>query len=243
MARSAPTRPSRKRTPSRRPPARPRTRGAASPRAPLLHRDLRRELTGIGAIGVGVILAALLVVPDGGAVAGPVHDGLFAAFGIGAWIGVAGLILTGVRLCLTPEWRAGTLAALGSAVAMAALLGLTGMIGPANAGDLGRWIGTGVERVLGGAGAGVALVVVAFLGVILATDLRTGATLRAIGRWFAAESGSKRRERSTQSTPDRPRAFPAPPVEASTELTGIPMTLPFETRKPAPLPPPATAFL
>ena len=114
--------------------------------------------------------------------AGPIHDGLFSAFGIGAWIGVAGLILTGVRLCLTPEWRAGTLAALGSAVAMGALLGVIGMIGPANAGALGRWIGTGVERVLGGAGAAVALVVVAFLGVILATDLRTGAALRAIGQ-------------------------------------------------------------
>ena len=52
------------------------------------------------------------------------HDGLFGAFGVGAWIGVAGLMLTGARLCLTPEWRAGTLAALGSAVAMVALLGV-----------------------------------------------------------------------------------------------------------------------
>ena len=70
---------------------------------------------------------------------------------------MAGLVLTGTRLCLTPEWRAGTLAALGSAVAMVARLGVIGMIRPANAGDLGRWIGHGVERVLGGAGAGVAL--------------------------------------------------------------------------------------
>ena len=84
---------------------------------------------------------------------------------------------------------------------MVALLGLTGMIGPANAGDLGRWIGSGVERVLGGAGAGVALVVVAFLGLILATDLRTGTALRAIGRWFAAESDNMRRDRSSHSTP------------------------------------------
>ena len=243
MARSAPTRPPRKRTTgSRRPAARPRARAATPSRAPLLHRDLRRELTGIGSIGAGVILAAVLFLPGGGAVAGPVHDGLFAAFGIGAWIGVAGLILTGVRLCLTPEWRAGTLAALGSAVAMAALLGLTGMIGPANAGDLGRWIGTGVERVLGGAGAGVALVVVAFLGLILATDLRTGTTLRAIGRWFAAES-DMRRDRSSGLTHERPRAFPAPPVEATTELKGVPMVLPFDTRKLPPPAPPATAFL
>ena len=105
--------------------------------------------------------------------AGPVHDGLFGAFGVGAWIGVAGLILTGARLCMTPEWRAGTLAALGSAIAMLALLGLIGMLG-GDGGALGRSIGSGVERVLGGAGAGAALIVVAFLGVILATDLRTG---------------------------------------------------------------------
>src|ERR1700722_17090116 len=163
MARSAPTRPPRKRPPARSAAPRPRTRASASSRSPLLHRDLRRELTGIGAIGAGVILAAVLILPGGGAVAGPVHDGLFGAFGGGAWIGGAGLPLTGARLCMTPEWRAGTLAALGSAIAMVALLGLIGMVGPANAGALGRSIGSGVERVLGGAGAGAALVVIAFL--------------------------------------------------------------------------------
>jgi DNA segregation ATPase FtsK/SpoIIIE-like protein len=242
MARSAPTRPSRKRTSApRRPAPRSRSRAATSSRAPLLHRDLRRELTGIGAIGAGVILGAILLLPGGGAVAGPVHDALIGAFGIGAWIGAAGLILTGVRLCLTPEWRAGTLAALGSAVAMIALLGLIGMIGPDNAGDLGRWIGHGVERVLGGAGAGVALVVVAFLGIILATDLRTGTTLRAIGRWFAAEGERVRREPAAKAPDTRPRTF-LPPAPESAELTGVPMTLPFEARK-APLPPPVTAFL
>src|ERR1700683_4711736 len=158
MARSAPTRPKRKRTPSRRPPARPRSHGPSSPRAPLLHRDLRRELTGIGLIGAGVILAAVLVLPGGGAVAGPVHDGLFGAFGVGAWIGVAGIILTGARLCMTPEWRAGTLAAIGSAIAMVAILGLIGMLG-GDGGALGRSVGSGVERVLGSAGAGAALIV------------------------------------------------------------------------------------
>src|ERR1700726_1135142 len=138
MARSAPTRPSRKRTSgSRRPAARSRARAPRPGRPPLLHRDLRRELTGIAAIGAGVILAAVLLLPGGGAVAGPVPDGLFGAFGVGAWIGVAGLILTGIRLCLTPEWRAGTLAALGSAVALAALLGLIWAVGRASPAALG----------------------------------------------------------------------------------------------------------
>jgi FtsK/SpoIIIE family/FtsK alpha domain/Ftsk gamma domain len=238
MARSAPTRPTRKRAPSRRATSRPRSRPSAS-RAPLLHRDLRRELTGIGAIGAGVILAAVLILPGGGAVAGPVHDGLFGAFGVGAWIGVAGLILTGIRLCMTPEWRAGTLAALGSAVAMVALLGLIGMIG-ADAGGLGRWIGSGVQRVLGGAGAGAALVVVALLGVILATDLRTGAVIRALARWFAAEGEGLRRDRS--APPDgRARTFLTPSAEPSTELTGVPMVLPFDP--PKAVAPQLTAFL
>jgi DNA segregation ATPase FtsK/SpoIIIE-like protein len=241
MARSAPTRPKRKRTPSRRPAARTRSRASSGSRSPLLHRDLRRELTGIGAIGAGVILAAVLVLPGGGAVAGPVHDGLFGAFGIGAWIGVAGLVLTGARLCMTPEWRAGTLAALGSAVAMVALLGLIGMIGPANAGALGRWIGSGVERVLGGAGAGAALVVIAILGVILATDLRTGTVIRALGRWFAAEGEELRRDRAARASAARARAFLSPPSEPSTELPGVPMLLPFDPPKATA--PPSTAFL
>ncbi|MHB8490105.1 MAG: FtsK/SpoIIIE family DNA translocase [Candidatus Dormibacteria bacterium] len=241
MARSAPTRPTRKRTPSRRPASRSRSRVSTSPRSPLLHRDLRRELTGIGAIGAGVILAAVLILPGGGAVAGPVHDGLIGAFGIGAWIGVAGLLVTGARLCMTPEWRAGTLAALGSAVAMVAILGLIGMIGPADAGALGRWIGSGVERVLGGAGAGAALVVVAFLGVILATDLRTGTVIRALGRWFAAEGEGRRRDRSATGSGTGMRSFSPPASEPSTELSGVPMVLPFDPPKATP--PAATAFL
>jgi hypothetical protein len=238
MARSAPTRPPRKRQRSagaRRPAPRPRSRASASSRPPLLHRDLRRELTGIGAIGAGIILAAILLLPGGGAVAGPVHDGVFDAFGIGAWIGVAGLILTGARLCLTPEWRAGTLAALGSLVAMLALLGLIGMIG-GDAGALGRWIGSGVERILGGAGAGVGLVVVTFLGVILATDLRTGTVIRAVGRWFAAEGDAARRGGAAASGRAQGRAFPSPIPDIPAELTGVPVTLPFETRRTPPLP-------
>jgi DNA translocase FtsK/SpoIIIE-like protein len=242
MARSAPTRPSRKRAAgSRRPAPRPRSRASTRSRGPLLHRDLRRELTGIAAIGAGVILAAVLLLPGGGAVAGPIHDGLFAAFGVGAWIAAAGLVLTGVRLCLTPEWRAGTLAALGSLLAMLALLGLIGMTG-GNAGGLGRWIGDGVRHVLGGAGAGVALLVIAFLGVILATDLRTGAVFRAFWRWLATEGEGLRRPHTPNASRTPIRTFPAPLPEVATELTGVPLTLPFDSRRPPPLPPP-TAFL
>jgi S-DNA-T family DNA segregation ATPase FtsK/SpoIIIE len=169
-----------------------------------------------------------------------VHDGLFGAFGVGAWIGVAGLILTGARLCMTPEWRAGTLAAIGSAIAMVALLGVIGMIG-GDGGALGHSVGSGVERVLGGAGAGATLIVVAFLGVILATDLRTGTVIRALGRWFAAEGEGLRHDRSATLQGTRARPFPAASPELSKELTGTAMTLPFDTPR-APVPQ-VTAFL
>ncbi len=243
MARSAPTRPPAKRQStagSRRPAARSRSRGSTPSRSPLFQRDLRRELTGIGAIGAGVILAAVLILPGRGAVARPVHDALFGAFGAGAWFGVAELILTGVRLCLTPEWRAGTLAALGSLVAMAALLGLTGMLG-SDAGVVGRGIGTGVDHVLGGAGAAAALIVIAFLGIIVATNLRTGAILRAVGEWFAAEGDERRRQQAAKAARTQPRVFPAHPAEASAELIGAPLTLPFVLPKAPPAP--TTSFL
>src|SRR6202035_1470909 len=138
------------------------------------------------------------------------------AFGVGAWIGVAGLLLTGARLCMTPEWRAGTLAALGSAIAMVALLGLIGMVG-ADAGAVGHGVATGVGRVLGTAGAGAALIVVTVLGVILATDLRTGTIIRALARWFAAEGEGRRRDRAANASA-RVRAFPTPTPQAAAEL-------------------------
>ena len=95
-------------------------------------------------------------------------------------------------------------------------------------GALGRSIGSGVERVLGGAGAGAALIVVAFLGVILATDLRTGTVIRALGRWFAAEGEGLRHDRSATLPTARGRSFPSPVSEPTTELTGTAMTLPFD---------------
>jgi hypothetical protein len=92
---------------------------------------------------------------------------------------------------------------------MLALLGLIGMVG-GDAGALGSWIGSGVQRVLGGAGAGAALIVITLLGVILATDLRTGTVVRALGRWFAAEGEGLRRDRAVSVSGGRARVFPPP---------------------------------
>ena len=79
--------------PRRRPPARPPLL-----RGPLLSPAQNREITGIAAIGLGLVFAALLALPGGGVVARPVHDWLFSAFGVGAWAAALGCAVTGVRL-------------------------------------------------------------------------------------------------------------------------------------------------
>ena len=56
------------------------------------------------------------------------------------------LVFTGLRLCLSPEWRAGTRAATGSTVAVLAILGLAGSAAPGTAGAIGRWLGPGIAR-------------------------------------------------------------------------------------------------
>ena len=214
MARSAPAR----RRPARRRqvPAKrgriSRSRRAAAPRTPLLSPDLKREISGVAAIGLGLILAAVLLLPGGGAIAGPVHDALFTALGVGAWLTVAGLIVTGGRLCLTAEWRAGGVSAAGCVLAVLALLGLVGLADPSAAGAIGRWIGPGVGGWLGRAGAAALLVAGSVIGLVMATDLRTGPVLRATGAWLRSLAERRR----TQS--QLPRPLRQEPVA---ELTGV----------------------
>ena len=120
-------------------------------------------------------------------VARPLHDGLFSAFGVGAWAAAAGFALTGVRLCISSRWEGGAVAGLGSLTLVVAVLGLAGLAAPGSAGEAGRWLGPGVARGLGSAGAGALLAVVAFLGAVLALDVRVGSVLRGAGS-FAARS-------------------------------------------------------
>ncbi|MFN2582972.1 MAG: hypothetical protein ABR498_09565, partial [Candidatus Dormibacteria bacterium] len=161
MAHSAPAR---RRPRSRRPVPAKRgristgRRTARSPqRAPLLTPALRREISGVAAIGAGIILAAVLLLPGGGVVAGPLHDWVFGVLGVGAWLAVVGLVVTGGRLCLSSAWRAGTVAAVGSGLAVLALLGIVGLTAPASAGAVGRWVGPGIGGWLGRAGAAALL--------------------------------------------------------------------------------------
>ncbi len=137
------------------------------------------------AIGLGLVFAALLALPGGGVVARPVHDALFSALGIGAWAVALGFAVTGIRLCLSPRWDGGAVAAIGSIALVVAVLGLTGLVSPGSAGVVGRWLGPGVARGLGRAGAGATLTVVAFLGGVLALDVRMAPLLRSLGAFMA----------------------------------------------------------
>jgi DNA segregation ATPase FtsK/SpoIIIE-like protein len=216
-------------------------------RSPLLTPVQRRELGGVAAIGAGLILGAILLLPGAGAVAGPLHDALFTVLGFGAWLAVAALIFTGLRLCLSPEWRAGTRAAAGSTVAVLAILGLAGSAAPGTAGAIGRWLGPGIAHWLGAAGSAAALVAIACFALVLATDIRTGPPLRAAGHWLRGLRGPDTRpadaapHRGEVGAPARAKRSEADLAAGpAAELTGVPVALPFPN--PAGVPPPPDVY-
>ena len=178
MARRAPVRSNRRPRKARRAPkSRQMRRVRLSRRAPVLSQDQRVELSGVALLGGGGVLAVILAVPGGGVVAAPIHDWMFSVFGLGAWFAVAGLCLTGARLCGRRAWSGGALSAAGSGLVLLAILGLLGLILPESAGLIGQRLGGGLERALGFAGAFVAMVFLICAGLVLAIELR----MRPIG--------------------------------------------------------------
>ena len=235
MARSgtARKRPARRSVPAKRGRiSRPPRRTPKRAHTPLLSPEQRREITGVAAIGVGVLVGAVLILPGGGAVAGPVHDWLYGALGVGAWLAVAALLVTGVRLCASSEWRAGGVAATGSLLAALTVLGLVGLASPDSAGSLGRFIGPGLAVWLGRAGAAALLLAAAVIGTVLATELRVGPLLHGFAEWMQARQEERADARLLEEvrfqrlpTPAQvdaaaPRTLAAPPVA---ELAGVPL--------------------
>ena len=214
-------------------------------RTPLLSSEQRREITGVAAIGAGVIAGAVLLLPGGGAVAGPVHDGLYAALGAGAWLAVAALLVSGVRLCASSEWRAGGVAATGSLLAGLTVLGLVGLASPDSAGAVGRFIGPGLAVWLGRAGSAALLLAAAVIGTVLATELRVGPALHAFAEWMQERKEERADARLLEKVRFQrppapahfdaaaPRALAAPPVA---ELAGVPL-LRRQRADPQPAPP------
>ncbi|HZS14917.1 MAG TPA: DNA translocase FtsK [Candidatus Dormibacteraeota bacterium] len=249
MARSAPPRPSARRsTPARRRPsaAARRRPPARKPRPPLLTPDQRRELGGVAAIGLGLILAAVLALPGGGSIASRVHDWLFATFGAGAWLAAAGFVVAGVRVLGRRGWTGGLLGALGSLVTVFASLGFLGLAAPGSAGVVGQHLGPGIGARLGDAATAASMLVLACLGLVLAVELRVGRIAAAVAAWWAEQREAQRVAREsepqvqTAAEPARQlrgravrtgEAVPGAPARAGTP---VPALLPVDA---PPLPP------
>jgi S-DNA-T family DNA segregation ATPase FtsK/SpoIIIE len=217
--RSRPARPAPRRAPARRPlkPSRP-------PRQPLISADQRRELSAVGLVGLGVLLGVVLALPGGGSIARPVHDALLGSLGIGAWLIAAGLILSGVRLLGGRAWTGGVLAAAGSLLVVAAMLGLCGLLVSGSAGTVGARFSSALSDRLGGAATGALMILLAVVGLLLAVELRMAPALAAVRDWLA-----------NRPEPE-PKLRPAPlrGHEPAIHLTGVPTPLGFPPPPPAP---------
>ncbi len=235
-----------------RPPARPRgrpakgsarRRPAAARHTPLLTADQRRELGGLCAIGLGVATAAVIALPGGGSLAGPVHDGLVRIFGVGSWLVALALMVTGVRLLGRRGWSGGLVAAVGCVVVAVSALGVLGLVDAQDAGAVGRRVGSGLGDRVGGAAAGTLLVACAVMGMVLAVDLRAGRMWEmarqrlAEHRQAVAERNARWQEEQAARRLEERRA--EPPVQTAPVLP--PVALPGRRRRdvlPGLLPPP-----
>ena len=213
--------PPRTQTRPRSTPARAATRRPAGrrllkpPRQPLISPDQRRELSGIGLVGLGVLLAVVLALPGGGSIARPVHDALLGALGIGAWLIAAGLVLTGGRLLAQRAWTGGALAAAGSTLVVVAMLGFCGLIVSGSAGSVGEHLSSGLADRLGGPATGALMLVLVFAGLVLAVELRVAPALAGVREWLA--------NRSATASAERAKRAAAKDREPVVRLTGVPV--------------------
>ena len=235
MARRAPTRTrSRRPTTGRSPAARPpKSKRSAKPRAPRPHRspllnaEQKLELSGVAALGIGGVVAVILALPGGGAVARPLHDGLFAFLGVGAWLVAAGLMISGARLCARRTWNGGLLGIIGTAVTVLAVLGLCGLLAPGSAGWLGHKLGPGVAHVLGSFGAAAAMAALTVMGLVLAVDMRVA----PVAAWLSRSIRALTESPPQPETPKKPVSVKEPKVsrrEPVAELPGIPQPVIFD---------------
>ena len=183
----------------------------------MLTADQRRELSGVALLGLGAVLAVLLLIPGGGSVAGPVHDGFFTALGVGAWLVAAGFAVTGARLLQGHEWRGGLMAGFGSLVAVLAVLGFLGLAATGSAGWIGNRLGPGVADRLGGPASAVLMLVAASLGLVLAVDLRVAPLVAWVRRHLEADDPyppltRERRPRADSTNDVNLTGTAAPPV-------------------------------
>ncbi|MDQ6847126.1 MAG: DNA translocase FtsK [Candidatus Dormibacteraeota bacterium] len=195
----------------------------------MLTPDQRRELSGVALLGLGAVLAVVLLIPGGGSVAGPVHDSLFTVLGVGAWLLAAGFGVTGARLLQGHEWRGGLMAGIGSLVTVLAVLGFLGLAATGSAGWIGNRVGPGIADRLGGPASAVLMLVAASLGLVLAVDLRVAPLVAWLRDHLATDDpyppvikeGRQRSEPGTDvnlTGTAAPPAFMPPAVTAPVDL-------------------------
>ena len=176
----------------------------------------------MGAIGVGVVLAAVLALPGGGSIASHVHDGLFEAFGVGAWLAAAGFVVAGVRVLGQRGWTGGLLGAIGSLVTVFASLGFLGLVDAGSAGSVGQRLGPGIGARLGDAATAASMLVGACLGLVLAVDLRVGRIAAAVAAWWAEQRAAMESEPPVQTAAEPARTVRGRVVKAGEAVRGAP---------------------
>ena len=212
------------RRPTGRPAGRRPARRVRPPRKQLISADQRRELSGIGLVGLGVLLGVVLALPGGGSLARPVHDAMLGSLGVGAWVITGGLIVTGARLLGQRAWTGGAMAAAGSILVVVAMLGFFGLIFSGSAGTIGQHFSAGLADRLGGAATGALMFVLILAGLVLAIELRIAPAVAAVRGWLANQTVA-----SSATSPVKPAKKGREPAVS---LTGTAAPLGF-------MPPPA----
>ncbi len=169
-------------------------------------------------VAIGVVLATVLDLGwDGGAVGSPIADGLHSAAGDAAYVvplalvGVGGLMLVRSSLVDVRPFRTGL--AAGS-------LGLLVALGGDHGGFLGRTLGGGLARLVGGTGSVVLGVAFLLAGALLVSGASAGAILRRSGHAVRRAGAAARRSLDALEREDavavapHGRAAPPPALEA-----------------------------
>ncbi len=232
--RTSPARTAPRRATNGRPSGRRPGKPVRAPRKQLISADQRRELSGIGLVGLGLLLAVVLAIPGGGSIARPVQDALLGSLGIGAWVIAAGLIVTGARLLGQRAWTGGALAAAGSLLVAVAMLGFFGLIFSGSAGSIGQHFSAGLADRLGGAATAAFMLVLVCAGLVLAVELRIAPAFAAVRGWLANQTSAdpttaakpvkKGREAAVSLTGTAaPLGFMPPPAPREPLLTLLPL--------------------
>jgi S-DNA-T family DNA segregation ATPase FtsK/SpoIIIE len=199
-------RPAQRPSAPRRRPARPRTKPAARRQGPglALSSQQRRELGGLSALALGVIVIILLGFHNA-PVAREFATGMSQAVGVGGWILGLALVAGGLALLTGPGAERGlgqVLAAVG--VSAIAAISMAAVASAPAGGLIGREIGLHLAHLVGPAAAMVALGAVAVAGLVVGLGVslaRSGeivvATMGAAGAalFVPREGGGKAKER------------------------------------------------